>query len=462
MFPRHPPSHQEPGGTLLPVIAAIPGRKRRLLLEIGGGQFWRLSAASSPLMGHDHRTRQVAGLRDWTIGGGVPLAASLVEPAPTGAAAPWWERDDVFHWIDTFTGGSYRWRHAGAVAGAELHTALGWTQARRSVAALAGWPVMNTRQLAAFTGHPPSNAARHLRPLFLAGVVDRGRLPMGLLFGHKGHLHRLSTGPELGRFLAGLSPADRARTTMGVPIRRGHGTVRHHLLVAELALRVAELVPGVVAVFPGSVSSPARLLGHLGRTATWHADLTIVRADGLRIAVELTRARSRRSLDAKMHRWAELLAGHHRHETGLVVVFLNAACTSEGTIGELRRHHRKWAAAQRDAYARVLSRDGLLVDGMRALPAELRAARSQIHLASWMDWFPALGRVSSAFVELSTVFAAEGRQWRREALADPTGFWGFDPTGPILDRVDAPRRARVDVWACPRFLTAASPVPGAR
>ena len=56
----------------------------------------------------------------------------------------------------------------------------------------------------------------------------------------------------------------------------------------------------------------------------------------------------------------------------------------------------------------------------------------------------------------------EGRQWRREALADPNGFWGFDPIGPILDRVDAPRRARVDVWACPRFLTAADPPPGPR
>ena len=79
-----------------------------------------------------------------------------------------------------------------------------------------------------------------------------------------------------------------------------------------------------------------------------------------------------------------------------------------------------------------------------------------------MDWFPAAGRVSSAFVELSTVSAAEGRHWRREALADPNGFWGFDPTGLILDRVDAPRRARVDVWACPRFLTAADPPPGPR
>ncbi len=49
--------------------------------------------------------------------------------------------------------------------------------------------------------------------------------------------------------------------------------------------------------------------------------------------------------------------------------------------------------------------------GVHAVP------RAQIHLASWMDWFPAPGQASAAFVDLSTVFApttASGvaRDWR--------------------------------------------------
>ena len=89
--------------------------------------------------------------------------------------------------------------------------------------------------------------------------------------------------------------------------------------------------------------------------------------------------------------------------------------------------------------------------------------RAQIHLASWMDWFPAPGQASAAFVDLSTVFAAYDREWRREGLADPDGFGGFKPLPVLGDRVNAPALARRDVFACPRFLAAGdppAPLPG--
>ena len=154
-----------------------------------------------------------------------------------------------------------------------------------------------------------------------------------------------------------------------------------------------------------------------------------------------------------MARWARVLGRHHWNDTGVVVVFVNAAVPNEGGVADTRDEHAKQAAVLRRAYDRVLSIEGMSGPEGRAVNRQVELARAQIHLASWMDWFPAAGSVNSSFAGFPTVFAATEGAWRREPLADPAGFWDFNPSPALAERVDAPRRTRRDVYACPKFLT---------
>jgi len=426
----------------------------------------------------------VSDRRDWTLGGKAVLPYDPVPHEPTGAALAWWERDELFHTPGLFSGSRVPWwmryRLAPIASGVGSTTMiqrkvpafdtstetmdmlLRHTPPRRVIAALAGWHHLGAKQLAAFIGYPHRNIGRYLKPLFDAGLVERGAYPKQDMLWRTNYLYRLRIDRPLRNFMSQISETDRRRITAGEEVGAGGQPVRHNLLAAELALRAAELVPGTVAVFPETVSTPARLLGHLGYTDTWRADFTIVRADGLRIVVELTRARRRTGIEEKMARWARILSRHHWNETGVVVVFVNAAVPNEGGIADTRAEH-KWLAGQmRRAYNNVLSVDGLSDSAGKALTRNVELARAQIHLASWMDWFPAGRDTNQPFVDLSTVFAAREGEWQRQGLANPAGFWQFKPAPALAERVDAPARARRDVYACPRFLSdadaAATPV----
>lgn len=412
--------------------------------------------------------------RDFTIGKG-SIGFAPTPHVPTGAIKPWWDRDDLFHITGLFSGSKVPWwmryQMAPIAAGLGASTLiqrrvpafdtnpetmeylLAHTVPRRIVAALAGWHHLSAKQIAAFVGYPHSSIGRYLKPMFDVGIVERGAYPKQEMLYRTNYLYRLRIDRPLRTFMASLPAADRARVTIGEDLSAGGQPVRHNLLAAELALRAAELVDGTVAVFPETVSTPARLLGHLGYTDTWRADFTIVRSDGLRIVIEVTRARRRTGIEEKMARWARVLGRHHWNDTGVVVVFVNAAVPNEGGIADTRDEHAKQAAVLRRAYDRVLSIEGMSGPEGRAVNRQVELARAQIHLASWMDWFPAAGSVNSSFAGFPTVFAATEGAWRREPLADPNGFWDFKPSPKLADRVNAPRHARRDVYACPKFLT---------
>lgn len=408
-------------------------------------------------------------IEDFTVGNRATLPLRPLTRASTGAHLNLWERDDPFYAPGIFEGGIPWWPRwkierspPGDPVGARkvpdfsndpalMERMAGLLAAQRVVAALAGWHQLSSKQLSAIVGYPFTKLSKILKPLFELGIVERGHYPKEQVFLHTNYLHRLRIDKPLRTFLGLLDDETRYSVTIGIPPVPAGAAVRHDLLAAELAVRALELIPGVVAVFPESVSSPSLLLRHLGRKETWRGDLTLLRADGLRIVIEITRARHPGDIEFKMRRWGRLLMNHHWHDTGLIVVFVNAAVPNSGGLAAIESEHRIQAHLLRRIYTRALSQESLSSDGCRAMGRHLELAQAQIHLASWMDWFPAPGLVSGSFPSLPTVFKVADQPWSRRGLSDPNGFWDFSPRPRIEPIVNAHLANHQKAYSCPRF-----------
>lgn len=165
---------------------------------------------------------------------------------------------------------------------------------------------------------------------------------------------------------------------------------RHNLLATELGLRLAEYTD--VATVLGEKFSTADLLAGSGvglperTTDRRAADLTAVRIDGLRIAVEVTATVSAH-FDTKVERWVRLLSETPLEESGLVVVFMIATAPDKSQSSSARRVR----SATYSAVARAVKKyPGVSFD---------RTAH-RIGVTTWREWFPAAHKVSEAFFSM--------------------------------------------------------------
>ena len=399
--------------------------------------------------------------------GGPPRRLLAMPAASRSPSRPWWERDDPF-WSAQLWARPPSWRFSSRRSPAELVDETGravvrWIpvptfevtrprllsrspHVRRVVAALATWHHLSAKQLAAYLGYPATKISEILLPMYQAGLVERGRHGMGSTRYHTNFLYRLRDDRPLRCWLDALPAEDRLAVSAGrrVGARRSHA--RHDILACELGLRLAETQAGIQAVW-GEALCEAESLFDDPDAGSFRADLGVVRADGLRIVVELCQARQRRDLVAKMVRWGRLLCRHTWDTSGTVVVFLNAKADD----GEEGAEHARMAALLRRCHQSALSPEGLARDGVRARSAEVARARAQIHLASWADWFPAPRVLSEEFARLSTVYTADGQTWARADLAHSRqGGVPFHPQVPGKWR--APERVRRSLWASPPWL----------
>ena len=187
-------------------------------------------------------------------------------------------------------------------------------QARLTALAAVGmWRTVTAEQLTALSGLRTILDGREMLPAFQAELVERGTLITEL--GWRGprrtaQLYR-PVGTGLDPITDVLSYPDWVGVTGGYPWTRGHQQDRHNLLATELGLRVAEHCE-VGAVLGESLSRHDLLSpGYPGDTANRCADLTVIRPDGMRIAVEITGSIST-EFARKADRWAELLAAPTR------------------------------------------------------------------------------------------------------------------------------------------------------
>lgn len=311
----------------------------------------------------------------------------------------------------------------------------GWVGRLRMLGSVDFWRTLSSEQAAVVTGDLTvlDFQRRVPLPLFQAGLLDVGAFS-GVVRNTKlpaprTAVYRPSNTTVFDRRLAPhLTFPEWVSVTGGQPWSSASQFDRHNLLAAELGLRLFEY--GDVGTVLGEKLSSIELLAGsgLGRRLPFpdrrSADLTIVRGDGLRIAVELTATTTGRFRE-KVERWARLLADRPLADSGLVVVFViadpierhgaagknnrNAAAT---VINQMCRQHPGWAGN------RVAERIGI---------------------ADWQEWFPARHVLSQHFLDLRclTPSGPPDRLWQQQRwlARDTTGAHvkPFDPSPSASD-----------------------------
>ena len=281
------------------------------------------------------------------------------------------------------------------------------------------WRTLSAEQLAAMSGWPSLASSRSevLAAAFTAGVLDVGEFANPLRRGAAAGRARLVRPTRSLNFVELLEPTmsyqEWVSVTGGSPwdFRRQYD--RHNLLSTELGLRVAEFCE--VGTVLGEKLSTADLLtwSGLGRAGECPdkraADLTVVRADGLRVAVEVT-ASAGADFAGKVRRWAQALASNSLAASGLVVLFLEAAPPGNEARASVRQR-RVIEEVQKQVSKVVMEFPGTAGD---------RVA-SRIAVARWEDWFPAAHQAADSFVTLDAVrpTGPPGARWEPVSLLDP-------------------------------------------
>lgn len=302
----------------------------------------------------------------------------------------------------------------------------GWRRKLELVGLLYAWRTMTAEQLAAFMACP-SVASRGalIDSGFAAGLFDVGVFVNGLVTTQGNNRARLVRLARSKVFVERLEPLltfpERLFVTGGRPFTTGRQHDRHNLLMAELALRVAELCE-VETVLGEAYATSDLLLGEgLGRESlvmqTRAADGVLVRPDGLRVVVEMT-ASITPTFEEKVSRWAQMMHESPLAASGLTVLFVGAPPPDRGySTAEFRVEMQK-------KVKRVLRR-------FPGVPG-LRVA-DRMSVAMWSDWFPGAGLVDESFFTLGA--------FRTEGLKDS----GWDPVG-VLDVFDTPFEADDPGW----------------
>lgn len=315
-----------------------------------------------------------------------------------------------------------------AQAREHLASARGFGARLAAMGVLDQWRTASSEQMVALTGHDRLGAvrSRDLAAMWVAGIADHGTFSSALLPGAaltaRAMLYRPSR--SRGSFEEAVAPLltyeQRVAVTAGTSWDHRRQYDRHNLLTTELGLRVAETCP-VGTVLGEKVSTVDLLTGSgLGRESSSDeraADMTVVRRDGMRIAVELT-ASAGPDFTEKVRRWARLLASEPMARTGLFVLFVEAAppeVSASGKGNRVRREVYKAVARTVREFA------GQGVDSVAG----------RMGVVSWSQWFSGPGMASAEFAALEV----------DRPIGPVTDTW---VQGSVLDEVEVPFVPRDD------------------
>jgi len=313
------------------------------------------------------------------------------------------------------------------------------------LAAIGLWRTLTAEQIAAIVGAPAlAKSPADLRTAWSAGLVEEGRFALAVGDGRhrKGRstVYRPVDSPAFTRFADALPYNEWLSVTAGRPWRSGSDLDRHNLLAAELGLRVAEFAE-VGTVFGETLSGFDLLSAHpgapggvVGTGQHADADLTCVRTDGMRIAVELT-ASTGPNFARKVQRWAQLLMDTDPDDNGLTVVFVEASNPDRVS------HSSVWNTLRTTVANAAYSIPGSM---RRRVPERMAVAR-------WCDWFPVPLAASRGFRVLAAEVpsGAHGERWNPVSLLDPIEHT-FDPRDP--DASTAVLRTTPNLLGVPHWL----------
>lgn len=307
----------------------------------------------------------------------------------------------------------------------------------RMLGAVNMWRTLTVPQMAAMVGFSKWASSRWPTPVaraYGAGLLQAGVLA-SLVRDDLPTLLRVDPDGDARPLLDRLGFTEWLGVTSG-QLWRGTSTPdRHNIMVAELALRVAQMCPGAGVVLGEMVGNHDLLLGVQDRRlARRRADSVIVRKDGLKIAVEAT-ASDR--FEPKMENWVDFLVADKSKSTVVVFVeMVRPGYSSEATYQAIFR-----------GMARAVS------SSMAAVAAQVL---DRMFLVRWSDWFPGPGMVTPDFATLpATRYAGEGiggaTAWKRVDLLDPASLQ-FRPGATPADPMTVLSNSRLLLGA-PKVLT---------
>lgn len=307
-----------------------------------------------------------------------------------------------------------------------------------ALAAIGMWRTVSTEQIAALVGRPQlARYANDLRAGFCAGLLERGTFATSMV-GTKNlpfsTLYRPIEGKAFHAFSDELSYAEWVAVTAGYKWERGSQYDRHNMLATEFALRVAEFcdVGNVVGEHLSSFGLLAPDKAVPFGSGNRSADLTVLRTDGLKIAVEIT-ANTGSDFKKKVQKWVDMLGDIDPDEHSLSVVFVEAAGLD----------------VDRDMHKSVLGRVADVVYEKTGA-ARLRIPE-RIAVASWREWFPAPNCASESFLMLrcQRPTGPPTARWEPVSLLDPRDML-FTPGDPHA--ATAALRNMNALWGTPHWL----------
>ena len=360
----------------------------------------------------------------------------LLSPAASGLTTPerldpYWDR--IWANGSTVTWRSYESAEAQVIAGLgalpsahRIAEADAWRQLEspqtrkallRFLSVLGTWRTMTAEQAETLSGSRGTSKVLSglIAAAFRAGILELGSPAAGLIresTSNRGILYRPSNSKAVQRILDNLTYPEWVSLTGGQKWDQGGQFDRHNVLATELGLRVAEYCD--VATVVGEKLSTIDLLAGSGigwgplTGDTRSADLTIVRPDGLKIAVEITASTSA-NFSRKVERWARLLNDRPMDESGLAVVFVIAP-----------PHGASATAVRTETYKTIAA-------VARRFPGTVRESiASRIGVANWTTWFPERHLVSTSFFPLSVDMPAEmvngAMTWQQAEMLNPKTY----------------------------------------
>ncbi|WP_409046920.1 hypothetical protein AB2L57_09375 [Microbacterium sp. HA-8] len=293
-----------------------------------------------------------------------------------------------------------------------------WEDVLCVMAALEQWRTMTVQQVEALTNVAGLTNGRTslLTALWVHGLIEIGSptsdLAASTLDRSTLLLRPARTSEAKDMFEQYLSYAEWVSVTSGRGFFTDRQYARHNVLASEFGLRVAEF--GQVSMVLGESLSGMDLLAYSGcgaevpsRGAQGGSDLTLVRPDGLRVAVEMTASKSGSAFADKVEKLVAILHRRSLEATGLTVLFVCAARqdASRGEAGEVERKVKRAVqravinypgtalhpTASRVAVARWdrLFPDGGIVADFTTLPVERPTGMGRRHGGNGNIWEPA-------------------------------------------------------------------------
>lgn len=264
----------------------------------------------------------------------------------------------------------------------------------RVLAALDQWRTMSVQQLEALTdisGFAKGDVSL-LSAMWNAGLLEICVLGAAFRKGPRdrdGILLRPTKKTVMHtEFAETLSYAEWVSMTAGLDLDADRQYARHNILAAEFALRISEF--GNVGMVLGEKLSSMAMLAYSGvgadvpsSGAAGSSDLTLIRPDGLRIAVEVTATVSGGWFYDKVEKLVRTLHRRPLAETGLCVLFVVAPRRDE-TEAHPRQVMKK---VKRDVQKAVQAYPGHALDPTAA----------RVGVVSWTDLFPAEGEAAPDF-----------------------------------------------------------------